>query len=525
MPARSPVQQISWLTTEVQYLKARLNRISSRGKVRTEPDTFLGVLADHALGHSQAGPAANRIGEVSVQIKGGWGITGTGAYSGYEFVITNKGILYCNGIDGAIIPQTGAGAPVHASPEGTIYWDTTNNVAYFNNNGTTGWTALAAGAGAPTGAQYVVLALDGTLTAERRLVLGSGLQATDGGANGDYTMSLGPLSGTWAPGSPTIGAYDFTIKALTAYIGDAKFQLLQSGGNPFIYLNGSTYYISLDTSPNDLSIVLNSVEVFRLLKLGQLSLPKRGTSGGLLLGGDALLYSPSADLLQVASGDTLALAGDANFKLYKLDANTPVLQFSATGYLAQDGPSGQFIISSNAEYLYFLTGQLQLPKTGLSGAGLLIGGDAGLGRSAANTLALFSGDSLDVPMPVVYSNVPDAAVNTTIVAGNAQGKYHHSGPKTETAFKLYVEAKTAPGASGLPCTWQYGDTDDLDTVASWTEIATATLSSEKTTSTTSMTNASIPANRIIRTNWGTIVGTPKDGQSDLHVYKPLKQAA
>ena len=67
----------------------------------------------------------------------------------------------------------------------------------------------------------------------------------------------------------------------------------------------------------------------------------------------------------------------------------------------------------------------------------------------------------------------------------------------------------------------YGDTGDLDTVASWTQIATLTLSSEKTSSTTSMTNATIPADRVIRTNWGTIVGSPKDASTELFRRVPL----
>ena len=71
---------------------------------------------------------------------------------------------------------------------------------------------------------------------------------------------------------------------------------------------------------------------------------------------------------------------------------------------------------------------------------------------------------------------------------------------------------------------QYGDTDDLDTVGSWTTIATYTLSSEKSNKQDSMTNATIPANRLIRCNWGTIVGTPRDGQALLRVLRPLRTA-
>ena len=86
---------------------------------------------------------------------------------------------------------------------------------------------------------------------------------------------------------------------------------------------------------------------------------------------------------------------------------------------------------------------------------------------------------------------------------------------------LEVDAETAPGASGLPITIAYGDTNDLDTVASWTTIATLTLSSAKSDRTTSMTNGTIPANRLIRVNYGTIVGSPANVTTTLHVKRPL----
>lgn len=122
---------------------------------------------------------------------------------------------------------------------------------------------------------------------------------------------------------------------------------------------------------------------------------------------------------------------------------------------------------------------------------------------------------------VHYVFAPDAAPGATIIAGDGQGNFYHSGPAAETATKLYVDAETAPGASGLPVTVAYGDTNDLDTVASWTTIATLTLSSEKSSSTTSMTNATIPADRLIRLSVGTIVGTPKDASITLVSKRPI----
>lgn len=59
---------------------------------------------------------------------------------------------------------------------------------YLRGDGT--WAAPS-GSGAPTSAQYICVALDGTLTAERRLQAESTvLSLTDGGANGDITVGI-----------------------------------------------------------------------------------------------------------------------------------------------------------------------------------------------------------------------------------------------------------------------------------------------------------------------------------------------
>lgn len=51
------------------------------------------------------------------------------------------------GITGRVKVQTGAGAPSHSAAEGTLYWDTTNDALYANNDGATAWTEVGAAAG------------------------------------------------------------------------------------------------------------------------------------------------------------------------------------------------------------------------------------------------------------------------------------------------------------------------------------------------------------------------------------------
>jgi hypothetical protein len=122
-----------------------------------------------------------------------------------------------------------------------------------------------------------------------------------------------------------------------------------------------------------------------------------------------------------------------------------------------------------------------------------------------------------------YVFAPDAAPGAVVTTADGQGMPQHSGPDGDTAFWLKVDAKTAPGAGGLVVTIQYGDTDDLDTVASWTTIATYTLASEKSHKQASMTNAAIPAERALRCNW-TADGVAKDATVTLFVLRPLRTA-
>jgi hypothetical protein len=63
-------------------------------------------------------------------------------------------------------------------------------MAYKLNPLTGMFDLTAASTGAPANAQYVVLALDGTLTQERVLTAGSGITITDGGAGGNVTVAL-----------------------------------------------------------------------------------------------------------------------------------------------------------------------------------------------------------------------------------------------------------------------------------------------------------------------------------------------
>lgn len=83
--------------------------------------------------------------------------------------------------------KTSAGAPTHQASEATMVWVSPSNDMYVNTDGSTSWVRIATGgAGAPTGAEYLVKTANAELTAEE--VVG--------------TAPGGELGGTWA--SPTV---------------------------------------------------------------------------------------------------------------------------------------------------------------------------------------------------------------------------------------------------------------------------------------------------------------------------------
>lgn len=109
-----------------------------------------------------------------------------------------------------------------------------------------GWVDLESG-GAPVGAQYVTLATDGTLTSERVLTAGTGLDLTDAGAGGAITIDL-DLSEFSTDSTP-----DQDADTLTTYDNSASGQkkiLLRRAG----FLRRASMTIDYPSSSEDASI-------------------------------------------------------------------------------------------------------------------------------------------------------------------------------------------------------------------------------------------------------------------------------
>jgi hypothetical protein len=72
--------------------------------------------------------------------------------------------------------------------------------------------SIGGGAGAaPVNATYLVVSLNGTLTAERVLVAGTGLTSTDGGANGNFTVLIANTAVTPATYGSATQVGQFTV--------------------------------------------------------------------------------------------------------------------------------------------------------------------------------------------------------------------------------------------------------------------------------------------------------------------------
>ena len=123
---------------------------------------------------------------------------------------------------GALYIKEGAGTTAPSTPssgEG-VFYEKNDGKIYFKNDGGTEYdlTGGGGGGGAPTDAQYVTLATDGDLSAERVLTAGDRVTLTDGGANSTITVAAAQqrviVSHTWALGGQVqvaSGDTDFII--------------------------------------------------------------------------------------------------------------------------------------------------------------------------------------------------------------------------------------------------------------------------------------------------------------------------
>jgi hypothetical protein len=214
--------------------------------------------------------------------------------------------------------------------------------------------------------------------------------------------SLNVLGGSIYGGSP-----DATLGFLELYgpaAGDegAEIRLHTSGAHDAVFNNWL-----IDIFQDDLRFFTSdAVTVNVMTAEGQLQLPRQGSGAGVLIGGDVQLYRSAADTLyipdsvtltgtlQVGANDSIAgqviLWGDSASQGGRLDLFIGAAQDATWNYwtmrVLNDDDLTWYVADPVTERMRLVAeGMLKLPTTG-SAAGILIGGDVHLYRSAANVL-------------------------------------------------------------------------------------------------------------------------------------------
>lgn len=93
------------------------------------------------------------------------------------------------GQQGNTVTLFGAGAPAGSCASVILRYIDTSSPDEYACDGSAWFLVAGGGGGAPTNATYVVVSLNGTLTAERVITAGTGIALADAGAGGTLTVS------------------------------------------------------------------------------------------------------------------------------------------------------------------------------------------------------------------------------------------------------------------------------------------------------------------------------------------------
>jgi len=184
------------------------------------------------------------------------------------------------------------------------------------------WNGFLTGGtgGAPTDAEYVVMALNGTLTNERKLTAGTGISISDGGAGGDVTIAstvTSPVTSLVAGSNitlnPVSGLGDVTINAasapVTSLVAGSNITLSPASGLGDVTITAAT---PTGLAPNDASYLTLGLDADltneRVLTAGTgIAFTDTGPNGTLTIeatggGGGSSLYNPVMPATDLSSG-------------------------------------------------------------------------------------------------------------------------------------------------------------------------------------------------------------------------------
>ena len=384
----------------------------------------------------------------------------------YTNATSSMGLLYGISQAASNTVYIGGGTGSFTAATNIGFWTAANNstttgtqVATLDGNGQFAVTTTGSSAGILIGGDtQLYRSAAGTLLFTNGST-GNTFSTSIGGTGTNYIQAVSASNGGGAV-LRAIGTTDANVNVYAQPKGTGGFVVSDQSANPWFVVNGlasAANYITVTPTVTLGSPSINAVGTDTNVSLqlfakgtggvinlgnnggttlatlnasGQFQIPTVGSSAGLLIGGDAQLYRSAADTLALASGDSLYLVsggiglgvstpGTGNFESYNIAATASVSMTSTSGGTARlllgdadvsgaydvrySGSGNQFAIrttnsdgiGTDANVLEINDAGLQVafPGTG-SSAGLLIGGDTQLYRSAADTLALASGDSL-----------------------------------------------------------------------------------------------------------------------------------
>jgi hypothetical protein len=171
------------------------------------------------------GLGSNVFGYIGGQLFPNAGGGGGGAVSVFD-----EGVL----VDAAVTSFDFIGAGVTASSAGP---------------GAVDITVPGGGGGAPVNAEYLVLSADATLTDERVFTAGTGLSAVDGGAGGNYTLSVSLTLAQLLANGNTTGGNDIVVSSGDTIVGQTDLVLSPGAGvADNVIIDGLTWPSSDGTS-------------------------------------------------------------------------------------------------------------------------------------------------------------------------------------------------------------------------------------------------------------------------------------
>jgi hypothetical protein len=343
--------------------------------------------------------------------------------------------------------------------------------------------SAAAASGAPSTAQYITLATDATLSAERVLVPSTGLFATDAGANGNYTIGVNDRYFAALTGSNFTGATTFSgglsgsltkLQDGTSYIiaGSNVTVVTGSGGQITISSTGGSSGGGGDPGPSYLTLALTAS-----LPNERVFTPGTGIKATDAGAGAAYTLNINDGTVATISGSTFTGPitavnnGGITGSITQLVGGTPFITVPAGNVITvSTGTNGQIILSGTtpasgaplgAQYLTLVSdSQLTVERVFTPGTGLKAT-DAGAGGAyTLNTndsvVATISGSTFTGPITAVLNGGITGSITVTSAgtpfittpAGNAITV------STGSAGQIVLSASIS-GGSGAPTTSQY----------------------------------------------------------------------